>query len=141
MSRSSRTKWAVGAALGCAALMVGATHAQESPLAAAGAEYYQQYCASCHGVGGKGDGPAAVALRMAPADLTTITQRRGEPFPALYVAQHIDGTKRVSAHGTTDMPVWGRRFRRDVSGPGASGPALRGRVLLLVEYIRSIQAR
>ncbi len=35
-----------------------------------GKALYQQYCASCHGDSGKGDGPAGTALEHAPADLT-----------------------------------------------------------------------
>lgn len=31
---------------------------------------YQQYCANCHGVTGKGDGPMAASLRIQPADFT-----------------------------------------------------------------------
>jgi mono/diheme cytochrome c family protein len=40
-------------------------------------------CASCHGVGGKGDGPAAVALTPKPADWTSAkvqSQSDGELF-------------------------------------------------------------
>lgn len=36
----------------------------------AGASMYAQYCATCHGAGGKGDGPAATALVPKPADHT-----------------------------------------------------------------------
>jgi mono/diheme cytochrome c family protein len=36
---------------------------------AAGERVYRQYCQSCHGVVGAGDGPAAFALRPRPADL------------------------------------------------------------------------
>jgi hypothetical protein len=52
------------------------------------------------------------------------------------VAKNIDGSVGVAAHGSTEMPVWGRRFRREEAGPDS---ALRGRILLLVEYLRSIQ--
>jgi mono/diheme cytochrome c family protein len=38
--------------------------------AANGAAMYGQYCAVCHGVGGKGDGPTAQALDPKPADHT-----------------------------------------------------------------------
>ncbi len=36
--------------------------------AEAGAVHYQQYCASCHGPTGKGDGPVGAALDPTPAD-------------------------------------------------------------------------
>ena len=37
-------------------------------------ESYGQYCAVCHGTSGKGDGPAAVALKKAPTDLTQLAK-------------------------------------------------------------------
>src|SRR5207247_2426705 len=37
---------------------------------ATGQQIYVQNCLVCHGVQGRGDGPAARALRPAPADLT-----------------------------------------------------------------------
>ena len=38
--------------------------------AAAGAQLYATYCASCHGPGGKGDGPIAQTLKPPPANHT-----------------------------------------------------------------------
>src|SRR5262249_4481134 len=46
-----------------------------------GKEIYRQYCASCHGVDGRGHGPAAVALRHRAPDLTTISRKHGGTFP------------------------------------------------------------
>lgn len=37
---------------------------------ASGKDLFTKHCASCHGPGGKGDGPAATALNPKPADLT-----------------------------------------------------------------------
>lgn len=37
---------------------------------AQGKQLYQQFCASCHGEMGKGDGPAAAVLTPKPKDLT-----------------------------------------------------------------------
>jgi copper resistance protein D len=49
-------------------------YAPAEPYAAAsvehGARLYAENCALCHGVGGKGDGPAAAGLNVRPADLT-----------------------------------------------------------------------
>jgi high-affinity iron transporter len=42
----------------------------ETPSLARGAEVYAANCSSCHGVRGKGDGPAAVGLDPAPTDLS-----------------------------------------------------------------------
>lgn len=41
--------------------------------AAHGQQVYAQTCASCHGQGGKGDGPAAGAIGVRPADHTNKT--------------------------------------------------------------------
>lgn len=38
-----------------------------------GAALYAAHCASCHGLNGKGDGPAAASLPVKPADLTAIS--------------------------------------------------------------------
>ncbi len=35
-----------------------------------GKALYDKNCASCHGTGGKGDGPAAKAMKTKPTDLT-----------------------------------------------------------------------
>lgn len=46
-----------------------------------GQQLYVQNCASCHGAGGKGDGPASAALNPKPADHTnkaTIGNRSDE---------------------------------------------------------------
>ncbi len=40
-----------------------------------GKEMFNNYCAVCHGRHGKGDGPAAAALKVPPTDLTTLAQK------------------------------------------------------------------
>jgi mono/diheme cytochrome c family protein len=39
-----------------------------------GAQMFKEYCAVCHGPGGKGDGTVATALKVPPPDLTTLAQ-------------------------------------------------------------------
>ena len=56
-----------------------------------GQHYFVRYCSACHGMEGRGDGPAAVALRTPPADLTWIAQRRGGHFPVAEITASIDG--------------------------------------------------
>jgi mono/diheme cytochrome c family protein len=51
-----------------------------------GKEMYNAYCASCHGADGKGDGPAAPALKAPPTNLTTLAAKNGGAFPAAHVA-------------------------------------------------------
>jgi len=109
-------------------------------LAELGKPYFMGYCASCHGSSGRGDGPAAVSLRARPADLTQIAARRGGRFSRGEIAQFIDGRFSVSAHGSREMPVWGEIFTREIPEAEVAESIARGKVLVLVEYLKSIQA-
>jgi mono/diheme cytochrome c family protein len=101
----------------------------------AGRDSFELYCAACHGVSGRGDGPVAAQLRARPADLTSLARRSGGAFPADQVRDFIVGTGRaLPAHGTTEMPVWGPMFRAFESDARA-----RERIGNLVAYIESIQ--
>ncbi len=53
---------------------------EEPPLSEWGKDLYVLRCASCHGEGGKGDGPTVVALKNPPADLTKISKKHGGTF-------------------------------------------------------------
>src|SRR5262245_44364305 len=72
---------------------------------------YKAYCAVCHGDKGKGDGPAAKAMKVPPADLTQITRRHGGKYPEGSIKMTISGDTVVASHGSRDMPVWGPLFR------------------------------
>ena len=59
-----------------AALMTwpGMTSAQEYPPdIARGKAVYQRHCQSCHGLSGRGDGPAGQSLKVRPADFHRLT--------------------------------------------------------------------
>ena len=103
-----------------------------------GPEMYKSWCASCHGVGGKGDGPAAKALKKVPADLTQLAKKSGGKFPTDRVRKYIDGTDvPPEAHGSREMPIWGSVLKQiDASAPGISY-----RVVTLTAYIESLQAK
>src|SRR3974390_1323491 len=76
-----------------------------------GEKMYVTYCAVCHGIDGKGTGPAVAALRTPPPDLTLLSQRNSGKFPEMRVHQVILGDSAMpAAHGTKDMPVWGDLF-------------------------------
>ena len=106
--------------------------------AASGAEMYKEYCASCHGLSGKGDGPAAQALKSVPANLTTLSAKNGGQFPDLKVAQSIKGGPQIPAHGSAEMPVWGPIFLAMRTGVTDSEVQLRAHNL--TEYIKTLQA-
>jgi mono/diheme cytochrome c family protein len=97
---------------------------------------YEATCAACHGRTGKGDGPVSEELRTKPPDLTLIAKRNGGVFPADFLRRVIDGRKTLRAHGTYEMPVWGPAFLR-----AGSEDAVRGRILAIIAYLRSIQLK
>lgn len=102
-----------------------------------GKDSFEAYCASCHGVGGRGDGPVAPSLRQIPVDLTALASRNGDSFPRERVGAVLTGTSRtVAAHGTTAMPIWGPMFRMFESDARA-----RVRIDNLVAYIETLQVR
>jgi mono/diheme cytochrome c family protein len=98
-------------------------------------EMFKTYCASCHGMDGKGTGPAAQALKEPPADLTLLKQRNGGKFPAGRVTRVIEGADPITAHGTREMPTWGLIFHS--LDPSAAVSTLR--MANLTKYIESIQ--
>src|SRR6266567_672225 len=105
---------------------------------ASGLEMYTQYCASCHGKDGKGKGPAAVALKTAPTDLTALTAKDKGSFPDFRIAQVIEGSDNLAAHGSQEMPIWGQIFHQmDGSSPDTS----KLRIANLVSHIKTLQAK
>ncbi len=77
----------------------------------AGQETYRGYCATCHGMDGKGNGPTAASLKKQPPDLTHLTKRYGGKFPSSLVSSVIRGNDFITDHGTRGMPIWGDAFR------------------------------
>ena len=99
-----------------------------------GKYWYLSYCASCHGASGKGDGSVARALTQKPTDLTSLSASNGGVFPAARVSEAIDGRREIWAHGSREMPVWGRAARFT---PGL----MRSRIRVIVDYVATLQAK
>ena len=78
-----------------------------------GQALYQKYCASCHGMTGKGDGTVAPLMKVKPTDLTKISKESGGEFPTQKITLVIDGTKSIPAHGDSNMPVWGEVLQKE----------------------------
>jgi mono/diheme cytochrome c family protein len=83
---------------------------------ASGREMFVSYCAPCHGQDAKGDGPAAAALKTAPADLTTLAKRNNGKYPDAKVASVLrwSGDSRIprrpgDASVGPGVPANGRR--------------------------------
>jgi len=115
-------------------------HAQEMEVIAGGEIEYQNYCAVCHGVDGRGHGIMAKFLTVQTSDLTQLAKKNAGRFPFWQVYRMIDGREEIRGHGTRDMPVWGARFRADAKGDDTgSRSQIAGRILSLVFYLQHIQ--
>jgi mono/diheme cytochrome c family protein len=103
-----------------------------------GKEMFMNYCASCHGKDGKGDGPAAGALKQAPADLTALAKQNGGKYPADRVTSVLRGQTKTMAHGDQEMPVWGPVFWKMSQGHEEQ---VQMRIANLNRYIESLQQK
>ena len=101
-------------------------------------QMYKAYCASCHGTDGKGNGPAAPALKVNPTDLTQLSKNNKGEFPAARINSVLSGTAELAAHGSGEMPVWGPVFRKLSQDNGTHA---RLRIKNLTKYLESLQAK
>jgi mono/diheme cytochrome c family protein len=109
----------------------------QTTSAASGVEMFNSYCAACHGKDAKGDGPAAGALKVPPANLPELAKKNNGKFPADHVASVLrSGVS--GAHGSPEMPVWGPLFSA-VSGRDDS--IVQMRIANLVRYLESLQVK
>ncbi|MBQ0720817.1 MAG: cytochrome c [Gammaproteobacteria bacterium] len=101
---------------------------------------FKNYCASCHGASGVGDGPVAGSLKNPPADLTALAAANSGTFPKKKVKDIVQGNKdydkKFRTHGPADMPVWGNVLYEDSDDRKSIANA---RINNLVSYIESIQ--
>ena len=109
------------------------------PSIAAGREDFVTYCASCHGLGGAGDGPIAPYMAPRPADLRKIAAKRSGVFPRAEIEEWIDGRRVIASHGTRDMPIWGAAFRAETEDDELAELRVRNRIVQLVDYLETIQ--
>lgn len=134
--------------VGVLILMICATGAQNKPevnkalaprtTAASGKQTYLHYCAACHGADARGNGPAAFVLKTPPPDLTTLAKRHDGKFPYDYVSDVLRFGTRITAHGSSDMPIWGPIFG---SMDNYDLAAVRKRIKDLSDYLVSLQQK
>ena len=103
-----------------------------------GKEMFNSYCAVCHGKDGKGNGPAASAMKTPPTDLTLLAKNNGGKYPSSHVAAVIKGQATTPSHGSQDMPVWGPLFSSISQGHEGQ---VQQRITNLVTYIEGLQAK
>lgn len=123
--------------------VVVAALALSSPLAAeehgdamgVGEAAWIEHCAVCHGRSGAGDGPFVPMLRTPPPDLRMLSESNGGKFPQRRVEKAVDGRGMPGAHGTADMPVWGRVWRT----VGETEPGVKARLIAVIAYLRTLQ--
>ena len=111
----------------------------KSVAAYSGEGMYANYCAVCHGKNGRGNGPAAEALKIAPPDLTGLAKQNNGKFPESHVYTVIRGdSNRPDAHGAKDMPLWGALFAESSAAipPDAE---VHQRISNLTRYVASLQ--
>ena len=102
-----------------------------------GPSVFKAYCAACHGTDGKGNGPAAAALKAKATDLTRIAESNTGMFPRATIEDVILHGGKWKAHGSKDMPTWGPIFLA-VDG---NDKIVTAHVQSLVTYLESIQAQ
>jgi mono/diheme cytochrome c family protein len=113
-----------------------------------GAVDYKDFCAACHGVDARGNGPVAKELKTAPPSLRNLVARWNGVFDVDEVVQIIDGRDMPRAHGTPEMPVWGSLFRLVAELSGILEPDTKDtekdaqkRMLAIAKYLETIQGK
>lgn len=104
-----------------------------------GASISRHYCAACHGLDGRGNGPASEALKRKVPDLTRLSLRNHSAFPAIHVRTVImfGADDLLPAHGSKEMPIWGPIFH-EIEFDQDLGKV---RLENVTEYLESIQRK
>jgi mono/diheme cytochrome c family protein len=111
------------------------TTAPHLTTAIGGKALFGQYWAVCHGTDGRGAGPAAVALKQRPTDLTQLTRQNSGTFPEERFLKMMNGEVTTPAHGTAQMPIWGDDFRNTTTNTNVVQDRLHG----LLNYVEELQ--
>lgn len=105
-----------------------------------GKEMYVNYCAPCHGVDGKGNGPVAPALKTQPTNLAELSRNHGGKFPSTHIVSVLQFGTANPSHGKVEMPIWGPMFETVGSAPSESDVrALR--ISNLSRYLQTLQEK
>ncbi len=141
--RTAKTRWVV-IGIGAAAILLGVglfidavngmqAATQSVPVnlarASSGQQTYAQYCQTCHGEKGYGDGPGAAGLPVQPFDLTTHVLLHDEQYLHAVI---LDGRGYMPAFGDRlsqdqilDLIAYTRLLARNAQQTGSNAPAAR----------------
>lgn len=106
-----------------------------------GRQLFRDYCVTCHGMEGRGDGPMTQVLTIAPPDLARLSVDNDGVFPVSRVVARIDGRMPILGHGGP-MPVFGDLFDGEagVLDSETGAPILTSRAMVaVVAYLESLQ--
>jgi mono/diheme cytochrome c family protein len=107
-----------------------------------GKQMYASFCAPCHGLDGRGQGPMAAALKQQPTNLALLSKNNGGKFPDIHIVSVLQFGAANPSHGTAQMPVWGPVFSKlDESNPSQSDELRSLRINNLSEYLRTLQEK
>ena len=129
-------RWAIAPTL-----MLGAHAISLAAESNSGKQMYLQYCSSCHGKDGKGDGTVSRDLKVRVPDLTGLAKKNKGIYPLDDVMATIDGRRLVRGHGDRNMPVWGESFHSESEGkkyPELT-TLLKGKII--AEYVATLQKK
>ena len=115
-----------------------------APLAAdsnSGKQMYLQYCSSCHGKEGKGDGTVSRDLKVRVPDLTGLAKKHKGVYPLDDVMATIDGRRLVRGHGDRNMPVWGESFHSESEGKKYPELTTLLKAKIIAEYVATLQKK
>lgn len=85
----------------------GKTNPLGPDAAQAGAALFNNYCSTCHGPQGHGDGPAGATLNPAPKNLPGLAATVGDDYLFWRISTGKEGTAMVAWKGVlTDEDIW-----------------------------------
>lgn len=117
----------------------GCTPEAETGSPEAGAVFFAENCAACHGTDARGGGPESLGLGGPPPDLTALSRRNGGEFPLVDVLSIVDGygaqslDRAMPEFGAGDL---GPEIVVEIDGQGTPIPA---RLLEVVSYLETVQ--
>ena len=108
--------------------------------ATSGKQMYVSYCAPCHGVDGRGQGPVAAALKKQPTDLALLSKNNGGKFPSTHIMSVLEFGAANPSHGTAQMPVWGPMLGQ-MDATNAENNVSLLRISNLSQYLQTLQTK